>query len=154
MLHDDHARMQDLLASFKAADQPAERAPIADNVIAELETHNLLENEFVYPAARRLGGDESVVEPFEDDHREAERLAEELADLRPGEERFAEAFEELAQRLAVHFQLEEAEIFPILERLGDEELVTMGQKMLDRREEALRELHEHAAPAANDPGAR
>jgi hemerythrin superfamily protein len=150
MLQEDHEKILDLLLQFRDAENPTARKGIVDNVVAELETHSLLEEEFVFPTVRRLAGDETFVDQAEADHRDSERIAEELEDTDPADERFGELFNQLTECVTAHIRREEGELFARLRTLGDEELVDMGHKMRERREAALTELREHGpeAPAS------
>jgi hemerythrin superfamily protein len=150
MLAEDHERMLSGLLQFRDARDGTERKAIVDNVMAELETHSLLEEEFVFPAVRRLAVDESIVDLAEAGHREAEGVAEELQEVDPSDERFATLFNELTEQITQHIRHEEGDLLDRLQTLGVEELVELGRKMSDRRDSLWRELQEHGpeAPAS------
>ena len=150
ILTEDHERILNLLLQFRDARDATERKGIVDNVVAELETHSLLEEEIVFPTVRRLSSDESLVDQAEAGHREGERVAEELAEVDPGSERFEALFGELTEQITRHIRHEEGELFASLRPLGNEELVELGKKIRGRRDAALTELHEHGpeAPAS------
>ena len=75
ILREDHEKILNLLLQFRDAKDAASRKGIVDNLVAELETHSLLEEELVFPAVRRLAGDEAIVDEAEADHRESDQLA-------------------------------------------------------------------------------
>lgn len=148
MLREDHKKIRALFAQYEGADEDA-REGIVDNGVAEIEIHTLLEEEMVYPVVRRLGEDESIVDRAEEAHLEFIRIAEYLQEGMTIEQ-YDSLFRRLASQFMAHMDDEEATIFPVLEKMGAEELVGIGQKMLERREEALTELQEHGpqAPAS------
>jgi hemerythrin superfamily protein len=151
LLFDEHQRIRDLLGQFEESRTEAEKKGIADNVVGELQTHCLLEQEFIYPAIRRLSGDETVADLGEQIHGKCERLTEQIAEMDPGQPQFDSLIGQLTSQVNAHID-EEERLYEQLKGLGDEERVAIGQKMLQRRGDALRELAENAPAPSTNPG--
>jgi hypothetical protein len=143
LLHEEHDRIREAYAQYQRETDPETSRGIADNLIAEVELHSLIEQEIVYPAVQRLVGDEDPAKAAGHSLAEAERLAEQLEGLDPDSAGFDAMFNEFAQHFTLHMQTVEEKMFPVLRRLGDEELITMAAKMKKRREEALTDLKKH-----------
>jgi hypothetical protein len=139
MLHEEHARMRQLLDECARAD-PADKRKVADNLIAEAEVHILLAQEYIYPAVERAAQGGQAIEHASRHSGEIDRLAEEMAEISGDDPRFQQIHDGLQALLDEHIAAEEGEVFPQLQKIGDEELVSMGQKMIERREEALHDL--------------
>jgi hemerythrin superfamily protein len=146
MLREEHRRIEELAARCLEADEPSRRT-IADGLVAEVQTHILLENDIVYPAIERIAGENALREASMQ-HQQIERLTEELCDIQPSDERFGEVSNALSRLLELHFSLEEEDLFQALDQIGDEELVQLGHKMIERRESALKEIQDHGPQAA------
>jgi hemerythrin-like domain-containing protein len=145
MLREEHRRIEELAARCLEADELSGRA-IADGLVAEVQTHILIENDIVYPAIERIAGEPALREASEQ-HEQIERLTEELCDIEPADERFRRVSDALSGLLADHFLLEDESLFRALDQIGDEELVSLGQKMIERREAALTETRDHGPNA-------
>lgn len=141
ILKEDHKKVQDLFKQFEDAGNPEEKKAIVDHAIVELEAHALLEEEIVYPALRRLAGEEDVDEA-EEEHHVASMLMEELMDMQPQDARYDAKFTVLSESVRHHIQEEEKAMLPKLGNLGGEELMHMADRMTQRREEFLEEFQE------------
>jgi hypothetical protein len=149
ILRTEHRRIGALLDQYDGTADPTARQGIADNAVAEIETHTLLEEDIVHPVARRVVRDESHIGSLEAGHRSADKAAEELAEEEPGSDAFDALFRELAGHFRRHVQEGEA-VFRELETLGDEELVELGRKLEEHREKSLHAIQKHGPHAPAD----
>ncbi|MEO8456199.1 MAG: hemerythrin domain-containing protein [Chloroflexota bacterium] len=150
MLRDEHRRIGELLDEYKSAATAEMRLQLADAAIAEIDTHMLLEEEIVFPVIQRLATEETVIEHAVSDHREIEELADELASTAATEPEHPKSVARLHERFEEHVREEERDIFSHLEKAGEEEMVALGNKLLERRESIRKDVSEHgpAAPAS------
>lgn len=144
MLRESHEKVRGSFAQYKTASDDSTRRQIIESTAVELELNMLLETELLYPAARRLTDDESAIDRGEEQHRAIQRLIEDIQAASDD----AELFARLADVVPEHFDFEEAQVFPILRKLGDEELVSLGHKMIERADSAPREIRDHGPHAA------
>ncbi len=120
--------------------QPADKRKVADNLIAEAGVHTLLAQEYIYPAVERAAQGGEAIEHASRHSGEIDRLAEEMAEISGDDPRFQPIHDRLQTLLDEHIAAEEREVFSELQKIGGEELVSIGQKMAERREQALHEL--------------
>jgi hypothetical protein len=151
VVRDDHRRMQDLLDECARAEPSAKRV-IADNLVAEAQCHVLVAQEFLGPVLARVTHDSTSADELANHARAIDSLAEEMAEVRGEDPRFAEVHDRMQKELSGHVEAEERNVFPYLERVGNEELVAIGQKMLARKEEALRDLSDETPRKPQGPG--
>jgi hypothetical protein len=150
LLEAEHRRLLDICAQFQASTDPAARKGLADNLNADLDRHCLIAEEFVLPAVRRLSSDQSAADAVDAGHREAGRLAEELAEAGPADARFERLLGDLSRVIGECVDKERETLFPALRSLGAEELISLGRKMKERREDALHPEADSDAPAGID----
>ena len=142
MLKQDHEKVRKLFREYADSDHRSrEKRDAAQQALMELEIHSKLEEEIFYPAVRQTGDElrESVEEGYAE-HREVDRLVEELKAMDPSTGQFGERFQALIGAVEHHVAEEVGEMLPKAEgRLGGE-ADRLGQEMTRRREALMREL--------------
>lgn len=152
LITSDHRGVEQLFHQLESATAEDARLTVGQRLIEELSVHAAIEEQVLYPAARRLLGEDAVVEHAIEEH---DRLKQVLADLdgaRPGDERFMGGFELARQLVDDHVAEEEAQLLPELRRRVDpEQLQSMGAAMEAARKIAPTRPHPHApsTPPAN-----
>lgn len=147
LLKSDHDAVRGLFREFKAADEEGDRARQADlvkKITKELQVHTAIEEEVLYPAARKAGGEaEDLALEGVEEHHVVDQLLEELQQLDPSNERFVPKVTVLIENVEHHAQEEEEELFPVLaELLGDDQLEQLGAQL-----EKAKELRETGGQA-------
>jgi hypothetical protein len=91
----------------------------------------------VYPRARATGGEDDV-EHSQEEHLEADQLAERLTGLDPESSDFGDVLEQLIAAVTHHLEEEEETVLPHLrERMSAQELAELGERFLAARREHL-----------------
>jgi hemerythrin superfamily protein len=136
MLRNDHRKVKDLFRRFEEASDASTRKAIVDEAIAELLVHAQLEEEIFYPAMERAGMGSLVVES-EEEHKQAETLMNELAQLDPRSGELAPKFKVLTELITAHVNEEESEMFPRAAEVGYDRLNQIGDEMAQLKERIL-----------------
>jgi iron-sulfur cluster repair protein YtfE (RIC family) len=142
MLEQDHERVRKLFREYgEAGDRMSEKRDVAEQVLMEVEIHSKLEEEIFYPAVRERATElrDQVAEDYHE-HREVDRLVQELKAMNPSSDLFEERFQALVGALEYHIAEEEAELLPKAARALGDDAERVGQQMVDRREQLVREL--------------
>lgn len=157
----DHRDVERVFTELEAGTgSPEHRRALVDHVITELVRHSAAEEQFMYPAARRVldNGDELADHELEE-HAEAERVMKDLEGLSPTDPRFEELLGNLMKDIRHHIDDEEKDLLPKLQHAcSPEDLRDLGEKVLRAKKFAPTRPHPNAPdrPPANlilDPGA-
>jgi hemerythrin-like domain-containing protein len=140
MIKDDHHRMKDLLRAYEDAGDEAFKVKqqIADQVFAELEVHQALEEEIFYPAVKAKTDDagKSHIAEGVEEHHVVTILIGELKMLTPEDEAFGAKFKVLSENVEHHMKEEEDDLLPdAKKKLGHDGIEVLGEQMASRREE-------------------
>ena len=114
--------MEKLFRDFERSSENADktRRRLVDKMISELSVHAAIEEQFLYPAARReVPGVESDVLEAMEEHHVAKWLLSELDGLDPTDERFTPKVTVLIENVRHHVKEEEHELFPELRSAMD-----------------------------------
>ncbi|WP_447002085.1 hemerythrin domain-containing protein [Saccharothrix isguenensis] len=145
----DHREVERLFRELESGQgTPEHRRALADHVITELVRHSVAEEQFMYPAARKVlpNGDEVADHEIEE-HAEAERVMKELEGVEPTDPRFDELLIELMREIRHHIKDEEEDLLPELaSRCSAEDLQELGRKVIAAKKVAPTRPH----PAAPD----
>lgn len=136
-LKEDHKRVKKAYREFTKLDREAEPErceELVRQVLADLELHTALEEEFLYPAAREAIAQPDLVDEAEVEHESAKALIEQLNAMESDDEKFAARFTVLCEYVMHHVKEEETELFPQLQnaRLDWENI---AREMTERRNE-------------------
>ncbi len=120
------------------------RRRLVDRMIDELSVHAFIEEQVIYPAARReiAAAKDDVLEALEEHHLVKWQL-QELIDLDPTDERLAAKVIVLTEHVRHHVKEEERELFPLLRSgFGQTRLLELGTEL----EQAKRVAPHHPHP--------
>ncbi|WP_067964747.1 hemerythrin domain-containing protein [Nocardiopsis trehalosi] len=157
----DHREVERIFTELESAGLTAERRrDLVDHVVAELVRHSVAEEQYMYPAARKVlpDGDEIVDHELEE-HAEAEQVMRDITRLDPGDPAYDERVRALIADIRHHIQDEERDLLPRLRSACDTtELRELGRKVLQAKKSAPTRPHPAApdTPPLNkvlDPGA-
>lgn len=150
----DHRAVEQVFSELedKTVD-PRRRRELTDHVITELVRHSVAEEQYMYPAARkRLPNGDEVADHEIEEHSEAELLMKQLEDLEATDPKFDELLGKLMEAIRHHVEDEENDLLPKLrEACSEDELVQLGEKVLDAKRTAPTRPHPQAPdkPPAN-----
>jgi hemerythrin-like domain-containing protein len=132
LLEADHRRFEELL---KQGEETTERAAkrrrqLLDTLTRELNEHELMEEQVLYPALEpHAQAREIVLEGYEE-HHVADVITRELRDVPPDDERWAAKFQVLKESLQHHIKEEERNMFRTARAvLSRDELSELGTRM-------------------------
>jgi hemerythrin superfamily protein len=146
----DHKTVEALFKQFEGFGEKAkhQKKRIVSRIITELAVHAAIEEQVLYPAARKAVPDEEkhVLEALEEHHIVKWTLSE-LEKMGPDDERFDAKVAVLIESIRHHVEEEEGELFPkIQEALDKTELEALGASL----EAAKKVAPTHPHPRAPD----
>jgi hemerythrin-like domain-containing protein len=136
-LQRQHEQAKRALAQIGAA-AASERRQLWRKLRPELETHERLEETYVYgPVAREAGGGDGSLRSWEQRHREevqeAEAMIARLDGGEPSEERWLGDLRRLEAALEKHIDEEERQIWPQIGRVWDAERLERAGTDMERQ---------------------
>jgi iron-sulfur cluster repair protein YtfE (RIC family) len=141
LLEADHRRFEELL---KQGEETTERAAkrrrqLLDTLTRELNEHELMEEEVLYPALEPHAQTRAIVLEGYEEHHVADVITRELRDVPPDDERWAAKFKVLKESLEHHIQEEERVMFRTARAVfSREELNGLGARMKALKAESRR----------------
>ena len=155
LLKSDHRTVEKLFKSFEKAGDTAYRSKrkIVDDIIRELSMHAAIEEQFLYPRARRElpRAEDDVLEAIEE-HHVAKWILSELQSMDPKSERFDAKVTVLIENVRHHVREEEDTLFPELRSgLSRTELLELGTQLSEGKRIAPTRPHPRSPdePPAN-----
>jgi iron-sulfur cluster repair protein YtfE (RIC family) len=132
LLKTDHRRFEKLLEEGEKSTERASkgRRELLETLIAELNVHEAIEEQVLYPALEpHAEAREVVLESFEE-HHVADTILKELKETRADAETWGAKFKVLKENIAHHISEEERVMFPVARgALPREELLALGARM-------------------------
>jgi iron-sulfur cluster repair protein YtfE (RIC family) len=136
LLISDHMKVERIFEEIKAADSPNRRQSLMTQLDFELTRHTTIEENILYPFIEdHLPGGEKLIDEAEDEHQEASKLLEKVANTDPDSPGFMSTLEALEKAVSHHVKEEEHELFPKLEESTDE--ATLAKLRLELEQEKL-----------------
>jgi hemerythrin superfamily protein len=131
----DHREFQRIFEELRS--DPSKRRALAPVMSTLLFAHSRAEESEVYPRARAAGGEDEV-EHSQEEHLQADQLAERLTSLDPDSGEFGDVLEQLIDAVTHHLEEEEESVLPHMrERMSADELEDLGERFLAARAEHL-----------------
>jgi hemerythrin-like domain-containing protein len=137
LLEKDHRTVEQAFKKFENAGTDKEKQQIAQQIIADLRVHTMIEEEIFYPVTRRKldpEGKEMVAEGFEE-HHVIKMLMDELDQMRSMSQQFEAKMTVLQENVEHHVEEEEGELFPEAKKSLGDRADAIGDKMARRKEE-------------------
>jgi hemerythrin superfamily protein len=156
---EDHREVQEYFSQIEDNSDPQLRGALVERVITELVRHSVGEEQYVYPAARKvLPNGEELTEHEIEEHAEAEEVMRKLESTDPDDPAYDELVQQLIKDVRHHIDDEEEDLLPQLAKACDSaELEELGAKFAKAKSTAPTRPHPSAPdhPPANkilDPG--
>jgi hemerythrin superfamily protein len=146
LLKKQHKEVKSLFKKIEKTENGRARRQLLDEITAALQGHTVIEEEMFYPAVRGLEtqkAEEMVLEAFEEHHVVKLVLAE-LPKVNTEDDRFEAKMTVLSELVEHHADEEEKEMFKLAQKLGKDELESLGEQM-EERFEAVRSQSRQAA---------
>jgi hemerythrin superfamily protein len=133
VLTQDHRTVEQLFDQYEESMDASVLAQICD----ELQIHTQVEEEIVYPTLARI--DRPLEEHAEEEHDQARHLIEEIMSSGYDSPQAQRMAMQLKQAVMEHVEEEESKAFPELRERMDDQLRTLGDRVVARKEEMQRE---------------
>jgi hypothetical protein len=146
LLKKQHREVKALFKKVEGTDNPRTRRELMQEIASRLEGHTLIEEEIFYPAVRGLEtqkAEEMILEAYEE-HHVVKLVLGELPRVNPEDERFEAKMTVLSELVQHHVEEEEKEMFKLAQKLGKDELTSLGEQM-EERFEAFKDKASEAA---------
>jgi len=148
LLKKQHREVEALFKRIGKTEEAFERRRLMDEISAKLTMHTKLEEEIFYPAVREVPtkkAEEMVLEAYEEHHVVKLVLAE-LPRVDPEDERFEAKMTVLKEMVEHHVEEEEDEMFKLADKIDEDELEALGERLTEEAERAEASVRsKHAA---------
>jgi hemerythrin superfamily protein len=145
LLQADHDEVTALFIDYRELSRGSvrnvERLDLIEQICEALTVHATLEEEIFYPAARDALGPLDLLEQAEQDHATATVLIEQLQAMDPSDAQYDPTVQKLQAAVEQHVLDEEQELFPQV-RDSHLDLLALGERMAERREELMSLAHD------------
>ncbi len=135
VLLDDHLKVEQLFLRYEKGETSLVAA-----ILEELELHDKVESEVVYPQVSPLLSD--WIMEAEEEHEQMRDLIQQINDLEPGDPMERKLMQRLHRRFQNHVSREEKVMFPVLKNQLRDESYEMGRQAFALRQEELTGLGE------------
>lgn len=135
-LRQDHEVMGRLIDETIASPDGPERQETVKRLVTALDVHLRIEEELFYPMLAALSG---VIPEAHREHAQMRALAAGIDHRQATSPDFLLKLGDLRDAVRRHVAEEEGALFPEAERLGREQLQTVGQQLEGRRHELMKE---------------
>jgi hemerythrin-like domain-containing protein len=135
VLEEDHDYVKKAYRAFQKLDPEEDLAEIqalVKQVCGALKVHMRIEEEILYPAARKALSEEDLIEEAEIEHDSAKTLIRQLERMKPRDPKYIAAFTVLCEYIEHHVKEEEDEMFPKVRR-ARVNLQALGKKLMARK---------------------
>lgn len=132
----DHHEVKEKFEEFFGLSHRAKagKKKLADQICRDLTIHTQIEEEIFYPAARTVLDDDALVDEALVEHAAAKELIEQLDNMHVDDDLYDAKVTVLCEQIEHHVKEEETQLFPAI-RKTDLDLVSLGEKMADRKRE-------------------
>ena len=136
MLREDHKKVSALFEDFEKARSLDRKRQIVANICQELTVHATLEEEIFYPAFKAALKDKQLVPEAVVEHASVKDLIAQVQGQQPGGEDYDAKVKVMGEFVKHHVKEEQNQMFPKA-RKADLDLVELGQRMAERKQELL-----------------
>lgn len=134
LLKQDHREVEEMFDEFEDLDDNAAKAKLARKICLALKVHCQIEEEIFYPAARKVTGDDDLLDEAVVEHAGAKQLIAEIEKMKPADDLFDAKVTVLGEQIKHHVEEEEEELFPELEE-SKMDLRAIGKQLAARKQE-------------------
>jgi hemerythrin superfamily protein len=147
LIEQDHREVETLFNRIQAAGTTAEREQIGRQIIRELSIHAAVEEQLLYPVARRYVPSADLVEHGIDEHQELKQQLCRLDGMPADSPEYLTGFQKAMEMVQEHVGEEEREILPPIRRaLSEEQLGVLGTTIEAARKTAPTHPHPNIPP--------
>ena len=151
LLTDDHLQVSALFKQYdklaKKKAPAAQRRTLAGRICQMLKAHTTIEEEILYPAARKARIDAALLDEADIEHASAKELIARIESDTPADDHYDARVKVLGEYITHHVVEEHTEMFPKCRRSGMD-LVALRERMAARKAELEAEA---TAPPVDNP---
>ena len=131
LLKKQHREVKALFKKVEKTEDAGQRRQLLDQITEDLKMHTRIEEQIFYPAIRDLGTKkaEEMIDEALEEHHVVDLVLAELPSVDPEDERFEAKMTVLSELVEHHAEEEEEEMFKLAQKLGDDELKALGERM-------------------------
>lgn len=146
----DHREVDTLFSQLESMPATGDRSRIGQQIIRELSMHAAVEEQLLYPVARRYVKDAGMVEHGIEEHQELKGQLAKLDGMAGDNPAYLEGFQKAKTMVQDHVEEEERDILPaIRQALNEEQLTMLGQAIEAAKKTAP--THPHLAIPPRPP---
>jgi hemerythrin-like domain-containing protein len=137
LLKEDHVKVKKMLSELDQTTAGAvkTREAVFSQLKHDLEIHEAIEEEFLYPALKQHPKTRDIALEGYEEHHVVDEVMGEMLNLPVSDETWTAKFTVMKENLEHHIEEEEQDMFEKARRaLGDEELADLGERMAARRD--------------------
>ncbi len=135
LLKKDHTEVKKIFERFEEA-EGSELKQLADKAIKELKIHAKIEEEFFYPALRKAGVEQDLMEEADEEHHLAKLTIAELELMKGTEDNYKAKCLVLAESVRHHIKEEEGSIFSAAKKT-DVDFDALGSAIEERKQQLM-----------------
>ena len=142
LLREDHRKVKKLLAKIESTTERGvkTRQDLFTKVKQELVVHEAIEEEIFYPALKQHPKTQEIAMEAYEEHHVVDTVMAEIEGVAYDDETWGAKFKVMKENLEHHIEEEEGEMFKQAKQVFDEdELAQLGESMIARKEELLRQ---------------
>jgi hypothetical protein len=142
LLKEDHDKVKGMMDELEASTERAvkTRQELFAKVRQELEVHEAIEEEILYPALKEHERTKELALEAYEEHHVVDMIMEEIEQIPVDDEQWSAKLTVMKENLEHHIEEEEEEMFDQIRQVfDDEELAELGERMQVRKEELLEE---------------
>lgn len=144
LLKKDHDKVKEMLKEFeqlrKEKAAANRRRELVGRICSELKIHTQLEEEALYPQAQDSIDESDLIGEALVEHQSAKNLIKQIESMDPNDDLYDATVTVLGEHVKHHINEEERELFPQI-KSSDLDIMELGEKMRDRKEELQKKLH-------------
>jgi hypothetical protein len=148
LLKADHRKVEDLFEKFEKAKDADRKKALAEQICLELSIHAMIEEEIFYPSCKGKVEEDLLSESYVE-HDGAKVLIAELLATAPDDEFYDAKMSVLTEEIKHHVKEEEkpGEGVFAQARQADMDMEALGDKLLARKEQLMKQFKANGLPA-------
>lgn len=138
LLRADHKLVNELFEEYEKTRSTSKKKDLVAKICTELTVHAQVEEEIFYPAVKNALKDKELIPEAMVEHATLKELIAQVEGVQPDGEMFDAKIKVMSEYVKHHVKEEQNEIFPKA-KAADMDLVALGMKITERKEELLAE---------------